>query len=257
MMRVMATESLVALERRGRVAVIRLQRVRKRNAFDPELTAALDRAMNEFEDDPELWVGVLTGSGPGFSAGTDLARGSGQPTERGGEYGVVRRQRSKPLIAAVEGFAFGGGMEIVLACDLVVASRTAEFGLPEVRRGVIATCGGLFRAQRALPLNIAKQILLTGDPLLAARAYELGFVNELADEGTAVESAIALAQGICRNAPISVRESLTALERMNSADDPTAWQVTQDAMANTLQSKDTAEGISAFLERRAPRWSGE
>ncbi|MGW0246501.1 enoyl-CoA hydratase-related protein [Nocardia goodfellowii] len=246
----------VEYDKAGRVAVIRLNRPEKRNAFDAAMTAGLDRALNEFEDDPEIWAGVLAGVGQGFSAGTDLVAGSGAHTERGGEYGIIRRRRGKPLIAAVEGFAFGGGMEVVLACDLVVAARNAEFGLPEVRRGVIATCGGLFRTQRALPLNIAKEMLLTADPLTAERAYQVGFVNILTEEGTALKTATELAHRICRNAPISVRESLIAVERGNSATDETAWHLTEQAMLTTLASQDTREGITAFLERREPRWTG-
>ncbi|RJQ71570.1 enoyl-CoA hydratase [Pseudonocardiaceae bacterium YIM PH 21723] len=246
----------IETSRDGRVFVIRLNRPEKRNAFDAEMTAGLDAALNEFEDDPELWAAVLTGTAGGFSAGTDLAKGSGEPTPRGGNYGVVRRRRRKPLIAAVEGFAYGGGMEIVLACDLVVAARNATFGLPESRRGVIATCGGLFRAHRALPLNVAKQLLLTGEPLDADRAYGLGFVNELADEGQALAQALDLAQRVCRSAPISVQESLVALERVHSADDDHAWEVTEEAIANTFGSDDLGEGIQAFFERREPRWTG-
>ncbi|MFI1912884.1 enoyl-CoA hydratase-related protein [Nocardia sp. NPDC020380] len=243
--------------REGRTLVIRMNRPHKRNAIDAEMTAGLDAALNEFEDDADLWVAVLTGTESLFSAGTDLSAGSGEKTARGGEYGVIRRRMSKPLIAAVEGHALGGGMELVLACDLVVAGRTATFGLPEPRRGVIATCGGLFRARRALPLNVAKELLLTGDPLSAERAYQLGFVNIVAEPGAAEQSARELAQRICRNAPVSVRESLTALERVNSADDAEAWRITEAAMAATLSSHDTAEGIAAFLERREPRWTGK
>ncbi|MBL1079427.1 enoyl-CoA hydratase/isomerase family protein [Nocardia sp. 2] len=248
---------LVLRERHGRVLVIRMNRPHKRNAIDPALTAALDTALDDFEDDPDLWVAVLTGGPEMFSAGTDLSTGSGEPTERGGEYGVVRRQRRKPLIAAVEGRALGGGMEIVLACDLVVASRTAAFGLPEPRRGVIALCGGLFRTHRALPLNVAKEILLTGDPIDAKRGFQLGFVNQVTEEGAAVDAAVALARRICRNAPTSVRESLVALERMNSADDERAWRITREAVVAVLTSQDTVEGVSAFFERREPRWLGQ
>jgi enoyl-CoA hydratase/carnithine racemase len=246
----------VERERHDRVMVIRMNRPDKRNAINETMSAGLDAALNEFEDDPDLWVGILAGHPKAFSAGTDLRDGPGEPTARGGEYGVIRRRRSKPLIAAVEGAALGGGMEIVLACDLVVAARSATFGLPEPRRGVIATCGGLFRTHRALPLNVAKQMLLTGEPLTAQRAYEIGLVNELVDEGSTVPAALTLASQICENAPVSVRESLTALERMNSGDDERAWQVTADAIATTFASEDTAEGIAAFFERREPRWRG-
>jgi enoyl-CoA hydratase len=243
--------------RKDRVMVIRLNRPEKRNAMDAAMTVALDAVLNEFEDDPRLWVAVLTGEGSAFCAGTDLKTGPGDPTERGGEYGVARRHRRKPLIAAVEGYALGGGMEIVLACDLVVAARNALFGLPEPRRGVIPTCGGLFRTQRALPLNVARELVLTGDPLTAERAHQLGFVNALADEGGALEGAMALAGRICLSAPVSVRESLTAMEQMNSAQDDEAWQVTKDAIDATLASKDAIEGVTAFFEHREPQWTGQ
>lgn len=252
-----ADEKIVESERRDRVWIIRMNRPHKRNAIDAAMTAALDAALNEFEDDPDLWVAVLTGTDEFFSAGTDLSAGSGTPTERGGEYGIIRRRRRKPLIAAVEGFALGGGMEIVLACDLVAAGRAARFGLPEARRGVIAACAGLFRTQRALQLNVAKEILLTGDPITAERAYQLGFVNTVAETGGAIAAALALAERICRNAPVPVRESLVALEAMNSADDEQAWWITESAKRATRESQDIQEGIAAFLERREPRWTGK
>ena len=233
--------------RDGRTFLIRMNRPHKRNAIDAGMTAGLDAALNEFEDDPELWAAVLTGAGTAFSAGTDLAGGPGEPTERGGEYGLIRRRRHKPMIAAVEGHALGGGMEIVLACDLVVAAHSASFGLPESRYGVIPTCGGLFRTQRALPLNVAKEMLLTGDRLTAERAHQLGFVNALTEEGGALQGAVDMAARICRNAPISIRESLTAVERVNSAHDAGAWHATEDAITATLSSRDTAERHQRLL----------
>ena len=134
----------------------------------------------------DLWAGVLTGTTDVFSAGSDLTAGGDYLTARGGEYGIIRRRRRKPLIAAVEGPALGGGLEIVLACDLVVAASTARFGLPEVSIGVVPTCAGLFRAPRALPLNVARQLILTGRPIDARRAYEVGFVNVLTEPGGAL-----------------------------------------------------------------------
>src|SRR4051794_41430905 len=167
----------VVVEQRDRVLVVRLDREDKRNAVDSAMTGELSAALDRLEDDDDLWVGVLTG-GPGvFSAGTDLIAGAGEPTPRGGPYGVARRTRSKPLIAAVEGLALGGGMEIVLACDLVVAGRGAQFGLPEVARGLVATCGALFRGPRALPLNVARELLLTGDRLPPRRPPPRGAVD--------------------------------------------------------------------------------
>ncbi len=176
----------VDTETHDRVLVVTIRREEKRNAIDDELAEGISAALDRLDDDPELWVGMLTGTPTVFSAGSDLARtsgGSSAATARGGEYGVIRRDRVKPLIAAVEGPALGGGFEIVLACDLVVASRTASFGLPEVKRGLVPTCGGLFRSSRALPLNVAREMLLTGDRLDPERAYALGLVNVLAEPG--------------------------------------------------------------------------
>ena len=174
----------VSAEVRDRVLVVRIDREAKRNAIDPSITEGIGAALDRLDDDPELWAGVLTGTTAVFSAGTDLKAGMSS-TERGGNYGIIERRRQKPLIAAVEGFAVGGGMEVVLACDLVVASTTASFGLPEVHRSLVPTCGGMFRAPRALPLNVAREMLLTGDPIDAERAERLGFVNRLVGPGEA------------------------------------------------------------------------
>lgn len=161
--------------------------------MNSDITAGIDAAMNLLEDDPELWCGVLAGSETVFSAGADLATGPGDPTERGGIAGLVQRRRAKPLIAAVEGLALGGGLELVLCCDMVVASRTAAFGLPEVKRGLMPDFGGAFRVSRLLPANVARELLLTGENLDAERAERLGFVNVLAEPGQALAAALALA----------------------------------------------------------------
>jgi enoyl-CoA hydratase/carnithine racemase len=160
------------------------------------------------------------------------------------------------LIAAVEGLALGGGMELVLACDLVVAGRGATFGLPEVARGVVATCGALVRAPRALPLNVARELLLTGDRLGAERAERLGFVNVLADDGHALDEAVALAERICRNSPVAARASLRALAETVGRDDELGWAATGRAIEAIRASADAEEGIAAFADKRAPRWTG-
>jgi enoyl-CoA hydratase len=246
----------VTTERRGRVLIARLDRPEKRNAMNGEMTRGLDDAMNQLDDDPELWAGVLTGLGGVFSAGSDLRDANHNSSERGGPYGVVRRKRVKPLVAAVEGFAFGGGFEMVLACDLVVAARNASFALPEVKRGVLALYGGIFRAAHALPLNIARELVLTGDPLSAERGERLGLVNVLCEPGRTLDEALALAERICANSPVSARESLRVINESLEAGDALAWELSAEAAATVRKSEDARGGVAAFLERRKPEWKG-
>jgi enoyl-CoA hydratase/carnithine racemase len=247
---------LVDIDIRGRVAVISMRREEKRNAVDRHLADALDAALNQLEDDPDLWVGVLTGTPRVFSAGSDLSANGDNVTERGGEYGIIRRQRRKPLIAAVEGYALGGGFEIVLACDLVVAASDATFGLPEVARGVLPTSGGLFRAPRALPLNVAREMILTGERLDANRLERLGVVNVIAEPGDAVPSALALAERIVTNAPLSVQACVQAVGAIVGEADERGWDATRVAIAGLAGTADTQEGVRAFLEKRVPVWTG-
>lgn len=244
----------VSTERFGRVLLVRMERPARRNAIDPAMTAGLDAALNELEDDPDLWAGVLAGTPEAFSAGTDLVAGPGDPTARGGNYGVVRRDRGTPLIAAVEGPAYGGGFEIVLACDMVVAGRSARFALPETARGLVANCGALFRGPRALPRNVAHEMLLTGDPLDAERAWSLGLVNRLVEAGEAEGAALELAQRVCGNAPVAQRESLRAVAAVFADQDECGWAATHAAHAVIDASADAAEGIAAFREKREPGW---
>jgi enoyl-CoA hydratase len=248
--------ALVAARREDHVLVVALCRAAKRNAIDRAMADALDDALNELDDDESLWAGILTGTGEVFCAGSDLTAGGDYVTDRGGEYGVIRRHRRKPLIAAVEGPALGGGLEIVLACDLVVAARTARFGLPEVGIGVVPTCAGLFRAPRALPLNVARQLVLTGRPIDAGRAYEVGLVNVVTEPGAALDEAVALAQQICANAPVSVQACLDAVNEAAAEGDERGWQRTERALAAAASSPDAREGVAAFLEKRRPVWTG-
>jgi enoyl-CoA hydratase len=246
---------LVTTNRVGHVLVVSMNRYHKRNAIDRALADELDTALSTIDDDPEVWAGVLTGTTMVFSAGSDLTSNGDYLTDRGGEYGIIRRRRSKPLIAAVEGFALGGGFEIVLTCDLVVASHDATFGLPEVARGLLPTCAGLFRAPRALPLNLAREMILTGAPLSAARLHAAGVVNELTEPGAAVDAAIALAERICANAPLSVQACLRAIDDIVSANDDDGWAATHRAMQAIAGTADQKEGVLAFLEKRPPRWT--
>jgi enoyl-CoA hydratase len=246
----------VQLDVVGRVLVIRLKREAKRNAFDQELSVGIEVGLDRLEDDDDLWVGILTGTPLVFSAGSDLKEGQRARTDRGGEYGLIRRRRTKPLIAAVEGLAFGGGFEAVLACDLVVAARDARFGLPEVKRGLVATSGGLFRAPRALPLHVVKEMVATGDPLTAERLWALGVVNRVTEPGEAVAGALELATAITANAPIAVRASLRAVDRIVATDDEHGWAATQEALETITASEDMREGVAAFFEKRQPNWQG-
>lgn len=251
-----AAAELVRTRRDGHVVVVEMRREHKRNAVDAALAQGIDAALNELDDDPDLWVGILTGTPDVFSAGSDLSAGEGASTERGGSYGVIQRQRRKPLIAAVEGPALGGGLEIVLACDLVVASTTARLGLPEVTRGVLPTCGALFRGPRALPVNVARELILTGAPIGAERAYALGLVNRVAEPGEAVDVALELAAQICANAPLSVQACLAAVNDVLGAGDELGWQKTREALASIGGTEDLVEGVNAFFERRLPQWKG-
>lgn len=246
----------VALERHGHVLLIRMERAGKRNAVDAAMTAALDSALNLLDDTPELRCGVLSGGLGVFCAGTDLGTGPGEPTARGGPYGLITRNRSTPLLAAVEGAALGGGLEIALSCDVVVSARSARFGFPEVTHGVVANCGGLFRAGRSLPLTVAAHLLLTGLPMPAARAHELGLVSELVNDGQAEAAALAMAEVISANSPVATTATLHTLQRIYAEAEIRGWELTEQANAVVAGSADRAEGIAAFLEKRSPRWPG-
>jgi enoyl-CoA hydratase len=245
----------VATEVQGRVLVLRLQREHKRNAVDPDTTEALSAAFDRLDDDPELWAGVLTGTTTVFSAGTDMSTG-GSRTERGGPYGLVRRERLKPVVAAVEGPALGGGFEIVLSCDLVVASREARFGLPEVKRGLIPNCAGIYRAPRALARNVATEMLLTGEPISAERAERLGLVNALTEPGRALDVAIDLAGRIAANGPVAVREVMRVMRAVLDREEAVGWEATEASQDVIQSSADAAEGKQAFFDKREPRWTG-
>ncbi len=190
-----------------------------------------------------------------FSAGADLAAGPGEPTPRGGIAGIITRTRTKPLIAAVEGFALGGGFELVMCCDLVVASSTTQFGLPEPKRGLMADFGGAFRITRYLPPNVARELLLTTDTIDAERAERLGLVNRLADPGEALPVAVGLAERICANAPLAIRASLRVANTAIAGDESSLWELSDETHAGLLRTTDVTEGVGAFLEKREARWT--
>jgi len=256
-----AAKQAVRFERDGHLAIITIDRPEVRNAINGEVSRGIEAAIDTLEDDPSLWVGILAGSGPVFCAGADLkaaveGRAGEISTTRGGFGGIAARRREKPIIAAVDGAALAGGWEIVLACDLVVASQAARFGIPEVKRGLIAGAGGLFRLARQLPPNIAMELALTGDPINAATASKWGIVNHLTEPGGALAGARLLADRIIVNAPMSVRFSRRAILETRFLDDAQAFQKSAEILAENYATEDYAEGPRAFLEKRAPVWRG-
>jgi enoyl-CoA hydratase len=256
---------MVDYELDGHIAVITINRPEARNAVNRDVAEGIEAALDRLEGEDDAWVGILTGArtekGHIFSAGADLKAMSTDPggmvTAKGGFGGLVQRDRAKPLIAAVDGPALAGGTELVLACDLVVASRTAVFGIPEVKRNLVAGAGGLFRLGRKLPRNIAMELALTGRlDFPAERAHHFGLVNELCDEGGALDAARALAATICENAPLAVRESRRII--IAAADEPeeVGWKLSGEGMAKLFGTEDFNEGLTAFIEKRAPQWKG-
>src|ERR687898_957788 len=251
----------VELEQRGPYAVININRPEACNAINGEVAQGIEDAIDKVEADDAVWVGILTGEPPVFSAGADLkainaGNAADLQTKRGGFAGIVQRERTKPIIAAVDGPALAGGTEIVLACDLVVASTSATFGIPEVKRSLVAGAGGLFRLGRKLPLNIAMELAVTGDPITAEVAHHHGLVNRLVEPGEALGAAIALAERICANAPVAVRESRRVVIGATNAPDDVGWQMSLEGMAAAMSSEDFGEGLTAFIEKRPPVWKG-
>lgn len=252
---------MVEYEKRGPISVITIRRPEARNAVNSEVAEGMEAAIDRLEQEDDAWVGIVTGEGSVFSAGADLkAIASGQAasinTQRGGFAGLVQRERTKPLIAAVDGPALAGGCEIVLACDLVVASTNAAFGLPEVKRSLVAAAGGLFRLPRSIPRVVAMELALTGDSIPAQRAFELGLLNELVEPGGALSAAVGLAERICANAPLAVRESRQIVLSAPTSDDEALWRMTGQAFGRIIGTEDFAEGPRAFIEKRPPVWKG-
>jgi len=239
----------------GSVLVIHLDRPEKRNAIDRDMAEGIDEAIEQMESDDAIRAGVLTGVGPVFCAGTDLLDSRDKRTARGGEYGLLRRDRGTPLIAAVNGLALGGGFEIVLACDLIVASETAEFGLPETRRGLAATGGALFRASRSLPYHVAMEMLLTGRRITAARAWALGLATEVVAADALLDAALDLAGEIVRGGPEGTEQTLRAVRGWDGRDDALGWWMTGRVKSAVAAHPDAAEGKAAFVERRDPAWA--
>jgi enoyl-CoA hydratase len=249
----MNDQPAVLTERRDGVLVITLNRPEARNAVN--LAAGLE----ELDREAELQVGILTGAGGYFSAGMDLkafVRGERPYVEGRGFAGIAQGPPRKPLIAAVEGFALAGGFEIALACDLIVAARDARFGIPEVKRGLAAAAGALIRLPKRIPYHLAMELALTGEPIGAERAAEVGIVNRLADPGGALDAAVALAAEIVPNGPLALDASKRVISQALDWTEEEAWQRQGEIVAPVMSSEDAREGATAFAEKRAPRWQG-
>lgn len=257
---------LVTYATDGNLAIITLNRPEARNAVNPGVAAAMESAIDRMEADPDVWIGILRANTEGqtrpvFCAGADLkavesgALG-GISTERGGFGGFAFRTRKKPVIAAIDGLATAGGCEIALACDMIVATERSSFGLAEVKRNLIAAAGGLYRLTWAIGRATAMEVILTGDPLPARRAYELGMVTRLVADGEAEQGARELAAAITANAPLAVWASREIVHAASETDERTLRALTTQRFSEITDSEDTKEGLRAFIEKRAPTWKG-
>jgi enoyl-CoA hydratase len=253
----MADEVLVQFS--GRVAVITINRPQARNAVNYAVSAAVAQALDDLDERDDLTVGIITGADGTFSSGMDLKAflaGENVAIPGRGLAGLTQRPPAKPLIAAVEGWALAGGCEIALACDLIVAADDAKFGIPEVKRGLVAGAGGLVRLPRRIPAGIAMELALTGDPLPAADAYRLGLVNKLMPSGEALAGALALAERIAANGPLAVGATKQIVTQQFDWQLAEVWEKQEPIMRQAFQSQDAREGALAFAEKRPPVWQG-
>jgi enoyl-CoA hydratase len=255
----MNDEQAVRSERRGQVLLVTINRPDQRNAVNAAVAAGIAAAVEELDGAPELSVGVLTGAGKGFCAGMDLkafVAGERPHVPGRGFAGIVERPPEKPLIAAIEGFAVAGGLEVALACDLIVAARGARLGIPEVKRSLVAAGGALMRLPRTLPRNLAMELALTGEPIDAERGYQLGLVNRLAEPGQALADALTLAETIAANGPLALAATKRVMAESADWPDQEFFERQSEIVTPVMTSEDAREGASAFAEKREPVWKG-
>lgn len=257
------TEGPVLCERLSEhVALVTLNRPEKRNAVSPELASTLERIVEAAENDPEIRVMILTSCDDRvFCAGADLGavaagKAEGLETSRSGFGGFVYSTRMKPWIAAVEGIAVAGGMELALACDMIVVSENARFGLPEVKRGLMAAAGGIHRIASALPRNVANELLATGENMTGADALRWGLANRLTAPGETVAEALGLANTIVENSPLAVQRTLAAARESQGEPDGAGRALVARHLNALRKTEDFREGPRAFVEKRAPVWKG-
>lgn len=257
----MTDEAAVLSEVRGRVKIMTLNRPDAMNAVNRQLAQELAAAMDEMDKNPDISAGVLTGNGRGFCAGMDLkdfAAGSFPTVEGRGFAGITEQPPKKPVIAAVEGFALAGGLEVALTCDLIVASEGAKFGIPEVSVGLFAGAGALLRLPRVLPYGVAMRMALTAKPITAEAALEYGMVTEVTPKGEALAKAIEIAEQVAANAPLAVMASKDILREMQGRTEAEFWAFQQEHYFDRVfGSEDGIEGATAFAEKRPPNWQGK
>jgi enoyl-CoA hydratase len=254
------SDAPVLTERRDGVLVITLNRPEARNAFNRAQAEGLAAALTELDENDELRVAVLTGAGNGFSAGMDLkafVKGETPYVEGRGFAGIAQGPPKKPIVAAIEGFALAGGLEVALACDLVVAAKDAKLGIPEVKVGLAAGAGALIRLPRRIPYHLAMELALTGEPISGERGAEIGLVNRTVEPGQAVEEAIGLAEQIARNAPLSLDASKQVIAASSNQTEDEAWERQGAIVGVAFGSEDAQEGAKAFAEKRDPVWKGK
>jgi len=252
--------SAVLTERQDGVLLITLNRPDARNAVNGALARGIAAALDDLDASEDASVGVLTGAGKGFSSGMDLkafTTGERPWVDDRGFAGITRRAAEKPLIAAIEGFAVAGGFEIALSCDLIVAARDARIGIPEAKRGLVAAAGALIRLPKRIPYHVAMELALTGDPISAERAHELGIVNRVTEPGGAVDAALELAGQIARNGPLALAASKKIVASALDWDEAEAWQKQGELTGPVFASEDAREGAVAFAEKRDPVWRGK
>jgi enoyl-CoA hydratase len=247
----------VLTERRGSVLIITLNRPQVRNAVNTALAEGVAEALDSLDADDTLTAGVVTGAGGFFCAGMDLgafAKGESPWVEGRGFGGITQRAADKPLIAAIEGFAVAGGLEIALSCDLIVAAKGAKLGIPEAKRSLVAAGGGLLRLPKRMPYHVVMELALTGDPLPAERFHELGVVNRLADPGAALDVALELAAALAQNGPLALIASKKIIEQQFDWSTEEMWTRQGEIAGPVMTSEDAREGATAFKEKRAPVW---
>ncbi len=253
-----STPEPVLTEQRGRILIITINRPEAKNSVNAAVSQGLADATDRLDEDPGLSVGIVTGAGGSFCAGMDLkafARGE-NVVVKGRGLGFTERPPVKPIIAAVEGYALAGGTELALATDLIVAARNSAFGIPEVKRGLVAAGGGLLRLPQRIPYQIAMELALTGDNLPAERAHELGLVNVLAEPGGALDAAIALGERITANGPLAVAATKRVITESRGWTPEDQWREQMKIIMPVFASADAREGAVAFAEKRAPNWTG-